>query len=299
MRSTTTIFRRLGLVGVAILGGLAAWPTASQAGDPFVAGGPSTRVIPVPADQLDHVASHARALAAALGLPGVSQRTARVDDRFDHRAYDEVTSFDAAGRTVAVSRFDLDGTVALAVSLGWHAPNPHAIDAQTAIGRATGLVRAAGLVPGGTPTARESVGAGGWSISWPRIVAGAVVRGDGIRISVWPDGAFHGLTRTERTLAAAPDHPIARSDAQSAAGRVIADRFGSAAASLRTAAVDQAWVAANDAFGGTGLDAPADTLRLAWVVRLDATGDLTERLHAVEIWIDAADGHLLGGDVAE
>ena len=299
MRSSTTLFRRLGLVAVAILGVLATWPTTSQAGDPFVAGGPSSRVIPVPADQLDRAASHARALATALGLPGVSQRTARIDDRFDHRTYDEVTAFDAAGRAVALSRFDLDGTVALAVSLGWHAPNRRAIDAPTAIGRAGGLVRAAGLVPGGTPTARESAGAGGWSISWPRIAVGAVVRGDGIRISVWPDGAFHGLTRTERTLAAVPDHPIDRSNAQSAAGRVIADRFGSAAPSLRTVAVDQAWVAANDTFGATGLDAPADSLRLAWVVRLDATGDLTERIHAVEIWIDAADGHLLGGDVAE
>jgi hypothetical protein len=229
----------------------------------------------------------------------VSQRAARVDDRFDHRTYDEVTAFDPAGRAVAVTRFDLDGTVAMAVSLGWHPANPHPIDTQAAVRRAVGLVRAAGLVPGNGPVARESAGAGGWSISWPRIVAGAVVRGDGVRIALWPDGSFHGLTRTERTLAPAPVQRIGRSAGQSAAERVIADRFGSAASSLRTTVIDQAWVAANDTFGATGLDAPADTLRLAWVVRFDATGDLTERLHAVEIWIDVSDGHLLGGDVAE
>ena len=299
MRTSRTLFLRLGLAGGAILGVVAAWPVASQAGDPFVAGGPSTRVIPAPTDQLSRAAAHARGVAVALGLPGMSQQVARVDDRFDHRTYDEVTSFDAAGRAVAVSRFDLDGTVALAVALGWHPANPGGIDESAAVRLAGGLARAAGLVPSGAPKARESTGAGGWSISWPRVVAGAVVRGDGVRISLWPDGSFHGLTRTERTLAAVPARRIGRAEGLSAAGRVIEDAFGSAAPGLRTTAVDEAWVAANGTFGGSGLDAPAETLRLAWIVRFDAEGALAERLHAVEVWIDEVDGHLLGGDVAE
>jgi hypothetical protein len=299
MRSSRTLFLRLGLAGGAILGVVAAWPSTSQAGDPFVAGGPSTRVIPAPTDQLDHAAAHARGLAAALGLPGVTQRAARVDDRFDHRTYDEVTSFDAAGRAVAVTRFDLDGTVALAVALGWHPANPRMIDGPAAVRVAGGLARAAGLVPGGAPVARSSAGAGGWSISWPRLVAGAVVRGDGVRITLWPDGSFHGLTRTERKLAPVPAARINRAEGLSAAGRVIADAFGSAAPSLRTTAVDQAWVAANGMFGAPGPDAPAETPRLAWVVRFVADGALAERLHAAEVWVDQADGHLLGGDVAE
>jgi hypothetical protein len=154
-------------------------------------------------------------------------------------------------------------------------------------------------VPGGTPAARESAGAGGWSVSWPRVVAGAVVRGDGVRITLWPDGSFHGLTRTERALAAVPARRIGRAGGLSAAERVIEDSFGSAAPGLRTTAVDEAWVAANGTFGGPGLDAPAETLRLAWVVRFDAEGSLADRLRAVEVWIDEADGQLLGGDIAE
>jgi len=299
MRSSRTLFLRLGLAGGTILGVVAAWPSTSQAGDPFVAGEPSTRVIAAPTDQLDRAAAHARGLAAALGLPGVSRQAARVDDRFEHRTYDEVTAFDAAGRAVAITRFDLDGTVALAVTLGWRPVIAHGIDAPAATRIAGGLVRAAGLVPSGTPVARESAGAGGWSISWARVVAGAVVRGDGIRISLWPDGSFHGLTRTERTLAAVPTMRIGRAQSVATARRVIDDAFRGAAPSLRSTAVDAAWVAANDMFGATGLDAAAETLRLAWVVRFDAIGALAERLHAVEVWIDAADGHLLGGDVAE
>jgi hypothetical protein len=80
---------------------------------------------------------------------------------------------------------------------------------------------------------------------------------------------------------------------------VIENAFGSAGSSLRSTAVDEAWVAANGMFGATELDAPAETLRLAWVVRFEAEGALAERLHAVEVWIDEGDGHLLGGDVAE
>ena len=60
-----------------------------------------------------------------------------------------------------------------------------------------------------------------------------------------------------------------------------------------------AWIAGNDAFGGSRADAPSETLRLAWVVRFDASGPLTERVRSVEIWIDAGDGSLLGGDVVE
>jgi hypothetical protein len=60
MRSLRTLFPRLALVGGAILGVVAAWPSASQAGDPFVAGGGSTRDVPASADQLDHATAHAR-----------------------------------------------------------------------------------------------------------------------------------------------------------------------------------------------------------------------------------------------
>jgi hypothetical protein len=74
---------------------------------------------------------------------------------------------------------------------------------------------------------------------------------------------------------------------------------GASAADLRVVAAERAWIAPNDTFGGPRLDAPADTHRLAWAVRLDAAGPLADRLRSIEIWLDAGDGGLLGGDVVE
>jgi hypothetical protein len=63
--------------------------------------------------------------------------------------------------------------------------------------------------------------------------------------------------------------------------------------------VQQAWVAPNGAFDPSASDAPAETLRLAWIVGFDVAGALVERIRSIEVWIDAGDGTLLGGDVAE
>src|SRR5438552_3089424 len=78
----------------------------------------------------------------------------------------------------------------------------------SAAARATTLARAAGLVPSGRPDVRRAAGAGGWSISWQRLVDGVPVRGDGLRLTLWPDGGLHGLTRTERPLAPAPSRVL-------------------------------------------------------------------------------------------
>jgi hypothetical protein len=291
--------RRLGPVILAILGLTVLGAGGGQASDVFVAGSRSTRSLAAPADDLARAQERARAVSAALGLPGVGQRVERRHDAFEHRTYDEVASLDAAGRTVAITRLDLDGTVGMAVALGWHPASGPAVDGPGATARATALARAAGLSPAGQPLVRASAGAGGWSISWPRIVDGVVVRGDGLRIALWPDGAFHGLTRTERPLAAAPDRRIAAGDARRIALDLVRNVAGASAADLRVVAAEQAWIAPNDTFGGPRLDAPADTLRLAWAVRLDAAGPLADRLRSIEIWLDAGDGGLLGGDVVE
>jgi hypothetical protein len=286
-------------VVLAGLGVVAIGAATSQGGDPFVAGGRSTRPVAMPASQADRAVAHGRQLAAALGLPGVSRRAQRLDDRFEHRTYDEVTSFDAAGREVAIARFETDGSVALALVLGWHPGHGSPLDRDAVEARALGLVRAAGLDVAGRPSVRTSTGAGGWSLDWPRVVDGTPVRGDGVRVALWPDGSFHGLTRIERPLAASPARPIAAGAARNVAESWAARRFGDAASELRVSAIERAWVAPNDTFAVTGLDAPAETLRLAWVVRFEASGRLAERVRSVEAWLDAADGSLLGGDLVE
>jgi hypothetical protein len=291
--------RRLGPVVLAILGLMVLGAGGGQASDAFVAGGRSTRSLPVTADDTAQAQVRGRDVAAALGLPGVGQRVERHHDAFEHRTYDEVTSVDVAGRAVAIVRLDLDGSVGLAVALGWHPSGGRALDGPAAARRAEELARAAGLSPAGRPMARPSAGAGGWSIAWPRTVDGVVVRGDGLRIALWSDGAFHGLTRTERPLASAPVRQIGVADARRLATALAGSIAGESAGDLRVVAVERVWIAPNDAFGGPRLDAPAETLRLAWAVRLDATGPLADRVRSLEIWLDAGDGRLLGGDVVE
>lgn len=291
--------RRLRLPALAILGLLFVGVGGGQAADPFIAGGRSTRALPAAADDVARATARGREVAAALGLPGVSQRVERLDDRFEHRTYDEVTSVDASGREVAITRLELDGSVAMALALGWHPSGGRVIDGPAAAQRADALARAAGHEPAGRPDVRTSAGGGGWSIAWQRTVDGVVVRGDGLRIALWSDGTFHGLNRTERPMAAAPGRQINAADARTAATAIIAARAGGSAGDLRVVAVERVWLAPNDSFGGARLDAPAEILRLAWAVRLDASGALAERVRSVEVWLDAGDGSLLGGDVIE
>ena len=299
MRTTVLRSRRLAVTGLAIAALFAIGAGPGQAADPFVAGGRSTRPVAAPADHLARAESRARALTAALGIAGTSHRATRLDDKFEHRTYDEVTSLDAGGREVAISRFELDGTVAMAVGLGWRPGTGRAVDAIGAARSAVAVARTAGLAVSGQPDVRASAGSGGWSIAWQRRVDGAPVRGDGVRVMLWPDGSFHGLARSERPLAAAPTRTISAGQARAAAETRAVELFGAAIDEARIVSVERAWIAPNDTFGPAGPDASAATLRLAWVVRFESHGALAERLRQVELWLDAGNGSLLGGDLVE
>jgi hypothetical protein len=272
---------------------------ASQGADPFVAGGRSTRGVAMSASQAGEAVARGEALARALGMPGVSRRSQRLDDRFEHRIYDEVVSFDERGRETAIARFDVDGEVVMAVVLGWRRPDQRPIGRDAAAVRAADFAHAAGLTVNGEPLVRASAGAGGWTALWARTVDGIPVVGDGIRVSVWSDGSFHGLDRTERPLAPAPANQLGVDAAKAAAATLVGRRFGATAGDLDVAAAERAWVAPNDTWDPARPDAPDPVLRLAWVVRFEARGPLAERVRFVEYWIDAGDGRLLGGDVVE
>jgi hypothetical protein len=58
-----------------------------------------------------------------------------------------------------------------------------------------------------------------------------------------------------------------------------------------------AWVPPNDTFAPTAPDAPGAVLRLAWVVRAATSGGLSDSLRGLEIYLDAADGSVFGGDI--
>lgn len=269
--------------------------STSRAADPFVAGQRSTRALELAADAADTTLARAARLSRALGLPGVSRSVERLDDRFDHVVYDEVVGRDRAGRPVSVARFRADGRLVIAAALGWTGGQAASIGRDAAARRAAEVARLAGSPIAGRPAlARLS---SGWSARWPRAEAGVPVLGDGVRILLWPDGSFHGLAVSERPLASTPGHRITPAQARRVAARVAASRYGAGAVSFDAASL--AWVAPNDAWDAAAADAPAATLRLAWVVTLNANAEAAERVRALQVWVDAGDGSVIGGDVLE
>jgi len=286
----------LGVAAVVVAVATLPRTTDLHAADPFVAGGLSTRAITTRADDARFAQVRGHAVVTALGIASVREVSQRLDDRFDHRTYDEVTSFDAAGRPVAITRLGLDGTVAMTTALDWQAPGDRAVDESGATQRAAAAVRRLGLTVQNRPEVHASAGAGGWSVTWPRVEHGLPVRGDGVRVLLFADGTFHGLTRTERPLAPRPDRRISAARARAIAEARLTALGGSSAGDLRVAAVELAWVAPTVGPNGSRLDAPAAVLRLAWGVRFEAMGATSDRLRATERWRDAGDGSFLGVD---
>jgi hypothetical protein len=270
----------------------------SSAAHPFVAGESSTQAVTLTAEASSRALARAAIVGRVLGLPAGAQSVERFDDRFEHATYDEVTTSDARGLPVSIVRLGTDGRVSLAVGLGLHAAGRET-DAAGAVRSATGAARAAGIEARGTPTATRSQGAGGWLVSWPRTVDGALVRGDGVRVAIWSDGSFHSISRTEHALAARPSTVASEAQARSAAGAFATVRFGSAAASLQPVGASLVWVAPNDTWDAARPDAPDAVARLAWVVEYHATAALADRLIAIEVWLDSGSLAVIGGDVAE
>lgn len=299
MRTFRSLVLAAGLVAVAGTLLVLAAGTGSAA-DPFTAGQPSTRSLPLDATGQARAVARLRALGPGLGLPAAARHAAaRLEDRVEHATYDEVTGFDAADRAVSVARFELDGRLRTAVRLGWRLGERVGPDVAPAAvpALAERLARSAGLVPIGRPvvTRQQSTG---WLVAWPRTVSGVPVVADGLRVTLWSDGSFHSLARSERPLAASPATVIDEARVRAlAAAKLDAwfpapDRGG-----LTVEQPSLAWVAPNDTFEPALPDAPAATLRLAWVASVRATGPAAGRVEAVELWFDAGDGRLLGGDV--
>ncbi|HSW42594.1 MAG TPA: hypothetical protein VLM76_08815, partial [Patescibacteria group bacterium] len=130
-----------------------------------------------------------------------------------------------------------------------------------------------------------------------RVIDGIPVLGDGVRVDLWPDGRVHAVVRSERPLAPVPASVLDEATARQRATETLGDLFGSRADQIAIVALGLGWVAPNGAFDPTAPDAPASTLRLAWIAEARTSGALAEGLRAVKVFIDAGSGAVLGGDV--
>ncbi len=297
--------RRAGLLAPVALAGAAAallvgWPAGPAPGgavDRYRAGEPATLRSTLPTAAAEAVRARGAAHARALGIPvGTGSQEARVHDRFSGAILDEVVTTDARGRRLGIVRMDPAGRVAMAVRLGWQAPAGRRIGGADARLRALGLAAASGLDPSGIPTVSPGVD-GGWRVAWGREIAGVPALGDGTVVTLFGDGSFHAAAHRERPLAEAPTSVLVVGAAEQVAGDRLRDLLGPASSDAQIVRARLAWVAPNDTFDATAPDAPDPVLRLAWVVEVRTVASLAERLRALELYLDAGDGALLGGDL--
>lgn len=287
------------LAGAAVGLGLPGGTVPGDAADRFVAGGPTSERAPLRPEQAEPVLAAAGASRIRLGLPvPAAVRVDRVTDRLDGTVYDEVVATDTAGQSIHLQRFDGRGRLVGAVSFGWPVaggrPLPNAAAARV---RGASIAGTLDLGVSGAPDVRPEPDGSGWTMAWPRVVDGIPVHGDGVRVDLWPDGRVHAVVRAERPLASRPAQVLDQAAARQTAIEALGDLFGSRAGQVSVTGASLGWVAPNDAFDPTAPDAPAATLRLAWIVEARAGGDLADGLRAVKLFLDAGSGALLGGDV--
>jgi hypothetical protein len=267
--------------------------------DAFVAGGRSTTTLALREADRSAAVERAERVGRALGFSdGARLDAVRLDDRFAGEVVDEVTFLDDKGRPQAILRTTPDGRIRTAVRLGW-SDATGSLTAALATSRARDLLGSIGMTAHGRPAAAVDRSGRGWMVAWPRSVGGVPVRGDGTWVRLWPDGSVHSVAVADAELAAAPSRTLPSSEARRLAEAFVATWAAGGPARGSVADLALAWIAPNDLFEPSRPDAPDPVRRLAWVARVTPTGDLASRLRSVELFIDAGDGRLLGGDVLE
>lgn len=265
------------------------------------AAGERATVTSVPASELAAAIDRRVAgIERALGLAGsADRRFAVVDDRFHQRRVDEVTYLDQRGRTIGLVRLAPDGRLVAAVRLGYRdAFALGQLDSAGAVSQAGSLAASLDLtVPTTSPTVRAMMNGALWAVSWPRLVAGVAVDGDGLTVRLWRSGDLHSVTIGERPLEQ-PRITISAERARAALDDLLPSVTS---AERRSDGVIGSpvlrWVAANDRFRPDGADAPAPSLRLAYVFEMRFTGVSATLIRSVTFWIDAETAALIGGDV--
>lgn len=279
--------------------GPAAAEAVATAAEPFRAGEQGVISTPLASVAARAQLERASRTGSLLGLPAAARRSAaRVLDRFGGRTYDEVAEYDAANRLVSLQRFDTNGRLLAVVRFGLRGDGGPALGAVAARVRAERLATTLGLETAGSPRVVAAPSNGGWTVAWDRVVGGIPVPGDGLRIQLWSDGSVHGLARSERALAPVPAVRLDEARARSVVlAQLDAWFHGDRRREVFLAGLSLAWVAPNDTFATAAPDAPSPTLRLAWVARMTTRGTLAENLRALEVYIDAGVGSVIGGDI--
>ena len=119
--------------------------------------------------------------------------------------------------------------------------------------------------------------------------------GDGVTLGVFPNGDFSGLSVFEAPLASVPAHPIGSDAARSAALRWASDHGITAMKGFAMLPPVLRWEHPNGFADPLRGDAPDPTARLAYAVTMRYLPIGSDSPTEVELYVDAADGSIVGG----
>jgi hypothetical protein len=266
----------------------------------MVAGRSAVSETAIYADDRPDVFARAASMRDALGFAkGATRKGRHVTDGLQNSTYDEVAEVDAAGQPTSLAQFDGSGRLLAAVRFDTPSRIGAGISGDQALKTAQRGLASAGLAPSGRASSQVNEAAGGWDVHWDRAQGGLRVRGDEVSVHVWQDGRIQSVAQVEHELAAAPARTIAQDQARS----VVTTRCGSwfqgndSGFSVQSMALE--WVGPNAAFDAAKGDSATEPYRLAWVANVKPSGRAADSLRLVTLYVDAADGSIIGGDVVE
>ena len=263
-------------------------------------GPPVTIATAINADDRPDVFRRAASARDALGFPVGSNRTGKhVRDNYRPTEYDEVEEVDAAGQAMALTQFDSDGRLVSAVRFDRPSAASSMVDKDAATKSATRGIAASGLAVAGQYQAEANSVMGGWDVHWDRSKDGFKVRGDETRVHVWPDGRIQSVAYVEHQLAPAPGQRLGIDDAKQVVTGQFDRWFAGRNSGYAVQQMNLEWVAPNAAFDPAKVGAAPVPYRLAWVANVKPSGVAAGSVSLVTLYVDAADGTVLGGDVVE
>jgi hypothetical protein len=230
--------------------------------------------------------------------PGKGRGAKHVRDGFSRAEYDEVTDTDTAGGVLSITQFDERG-LRLAVRLDKPGQSRAPVSRDGAVKAADQAARRLGMTIDSVATVDSDSTGAGWVVRWSRVVGGAPVRGDEIRVVVRPDGKIASLARAEHQLAPAPAERIGSSRALSIAQATLDGWSAQGESDFEIKGAALQWVEPNGIFDPALAGAVAGPYRQAWVVTVQPGGVAASRVRLIALYFDAADGTLIGGDTVE
>jgi hypothetical protein len=236
----------------------------------------------------------------AFGFPvGVKKVGRHVHDGFQNSDYDEVSEVGSKGQPLALIQFDGSGRLTAAVRLDINASPAVPIAGDAATKTAQRGLAASGLTVIGQARTDSNVVDGGWEVHWDRTAEGLAVRGDETRVHLWADGRIQTVARVEHQLAPAPARRLSQPEARNVVTKQLDQWSGKGVVRYAVTDMNLEWVGPNATFDASKLNTAPAPYRLSWVVNVKPTGEASDYVRLITLYVDAGDGTVIGGDVVE